>query len=169
MSELLLGCGNSRKKKVFTKGQEEFTNLVTCDFDIGCDPDVVFDLNLTDWPFKESQFDEVHAYEVLEHLGKQGDFVSFFQTFYEIWRILKPGGKLFATCPAWNSLWAWGDPGHTRIINEGSLAFLSQAQYKEQVGKTAMTDYRGIWKGDFVAEYAEIKGESFSFVLRAVK
>lgn len=169
MSELLLGCGNSRKKKIFTKGQEEFTNLVTCDFDANCFPDVLHDLNVTPWPFEDNTFGEIHAYEVLEHLGTQGDFVSFFQTFYEIWRILKPDGKLFATCPAWNSLWAWGDPGHTRIISEGSLAFLSQEQYKKQIGKTDMTDYRSIWKGDFIPEYAETKGGSFSFVLKAIK
>lgn len=169
MSELLLGCGNSRKKKIFTKGQEEFTNLVTCDFDTGCNPDVLHDLNHTPWPFENDTFEEVHAYEVLEHLGTQGDFKSFFATFSEIYRILKPGGKLFATCPAWNSLWAWGDPGHTRIISEGSLAFLSQEQYKQQIGKTDMTDYRSTWKGDFVTEYAETRGGSFTFVLRAVK
>jgi hypothetical protein len=49
-------------------------------------------------------------------------------------------------------MWAWGDPSHRRVINEGSFTFLDQTQYAKQVGKTAMTDFRSLWKGDFHAE-----------------
>jgi hypothetical protein len=48
------------------------------------------------------------------------------------------------------------------------LVFLSQAEYRKQVGATAMTDFRHIWRGDF--EIVDMKeGDSFVFVLRAVK
>ena len=169
MTELLLGAGNSRTKKLYLNGESEWKNLVTLDIDTDSDPDVVHNLDRIPWPFENNTFAEVHAYEVLEHLGKQGDFISFFDHFYEIWRILKPDGRLLATVPKWDSTWAWGDPGHTRIINEGSLVFLSQRAYQDQLGKTPMTDYRGYWKGDFKAEYVQHHGDTLAFILQAIK
>ena len=114
-------------------------------------------------------FDEIHAYEVLEHVGAQGDYRSFFALFSELWRVLKPGGFLFATCPSWHSPWAWGDPSHTRVLTAGSLAFLSQAEYARQVGKTPMSDFRSIYKADFRAIIADESGDALLFVLQAIK
>lgn len=168
MTELLIGCGNSRvKKKTF--GSFEWDNLVTIDHDPNCGADVVHELEELPWPFGDDSFDECHAYEVLEHLGRQGDYRSFFAHFAEIYRILKPGGLLFATCPSWDSIWAWGDPSHTRIISSASIAFLDQQAYQDQIGKTAMTDFRWLWKGDFEPLHIGDEGGSFTFVLKAHK
>lgn len=168
MTELLLGCGNSRIKKL-TLGEFEWTDLVTMDHDPNCGADIIHDLDETPWPLEDNRFDEIHAYEVLEHLGRQGDYHSFFRHFHEIWRILKPGGKLFATCPSYKSQWAWADPSHTRIIAPGTVLFLSRRQYEQQVGKTAMTDFRWLWKGDLEPDHIDDDGERFTFILRAVK
>ena len=132
-------------------------------------PDVVHDLERTPWLFQDDAFEEVHAYEVLEHLGRQGDFRAFFAHFYEIWRILKPDGFLAATCPSFRSMWAWGDPGHTRVLTSGSLVFLDREEYHKQVGKTAMADYRSWWSGDFRPIWIDEGGEHFRFVVQAVK
>lgn len=168
--ELLIGCGNNLKKKVTFPGiPTEWCELVTLDWDEYCKPHVVHDLNIIPYPFQDNTFDELHAYEVLEHLGQQGDYRSFFSQFTEFWRILKPGGYLVATVPAWDSMWAWGDPGHRRIINEGTLVFLSQKEYKNQIGKTAMADYRFCYEADFDILMTAEKGDIFAFVLRAVK
>lgn len=170
MSDLLIGCGNSRVKRVRLPHQpEEFEDLVTVDIDPDSGADVLHDLNETPWPFDDNQFDSVHAYEVLEHIGFQGDYYAFFAHFSEMHRILKDGGYVFATCPSYKSMWAWGDPGHTRVITSGSLAFLSQKQYEKQVGKTAMTDYRSIYKADFDVWDFNETDEQLTFVLRAVK
>lgn len=170
MRELLIGCGNSRKKRVtgsWTKADWE--NLTTLDIDPGCKPDVVHDLNIFPLPFEADSFDEIHAYEVLEHCGRQGDWRFFLDQFSEFWRILKPDGWFVATVPMWDSHWAWGDPGHTRIITDGSLSFLSQEQYAKQVGVTAMTDYRSFYKADFEPFACNEGGDTFGFVLRAKK
>lgn len=170
MRELLIGCGNSRVKKLFVDGEStDWDQLVTLDHDPGCGADVVHDLEQLPWPFEDDAFDAVHAYEVLEHLGDQGDFGAFFAQFAEIWRILKPDGMLFATVPVWTSQWAWGDPSHRRVITPGTLVFLSQQQYREQVGITPMTDFRWLWQGDFEVEAAEAEEETLKFLLRAVK
>ena len=68
----------------------------------------------------------------------------------------------------WDSTWAWSDPGHTRVISRGSLIFLSQAEYS-QVGRTAITDYRSIYKADFKPLAFEEKEHTFGFILEAIK
>lgn len=173
--ELLIGCGHSREKRVFTPDDPlggTWKDLTTLDINPTCKPDVVFDLRrlgLMDLPFDSNHFDELHAYEILEHIGCQGEVEQFFAEFHEYWRVLKPGGYLCATVPDYKSLWAWGDPGHTRVINAGTLLFLSKKQY-EQLGRTAMSDYRGLlYDMDFEVVRAKTHGELFVFVLRAIK
>ena len=167
--ELLIGCGNQRRKKLAFDGDWEWKELVTLDHDPLCGADVTHDLNDLPWPFEDGTFDEVHAYEVLEHIGRQGDYEAFFAHFGEIYRLLKPDGLLCATVPWWQDVWAWADPSHTRLIAPQTLVFLDQSQYAKQVGKTAMTDFRWLWKGDFEPVAAERQDNQFWFALRAVK
>ena len=122
--QLLIGCG-SRRVNLTGRVWEE---LVTLDINPAHDPDVLHDLTVLPLPFRDDEFDEIHAYEILEHTGQQGDYRFFFAQFQEFWRILKPDGLFIATVPHWQGLWAWGDPGHTRVINEGTLVFLCQEE-----------------------------------------
>ncbi len=166
--ELLLGAGSNHAKKIFT-GSDKWTKLVTLDFNDDHKPDVVHDLTKLPLPFEDNTFSEVHAYEVLEHTGQQGDFKFFFDQWSDFWRILKPGGLFAGTSPAANSRWAWGDPGHTRIVSPQSFVFLSQQQYKDQVGKTPMSDYRFCYKADFQPLSLQEDEDTFYYVLVAIK
>lgn len=167
--ELLIGAGANRDKKVTFEGiPQTWVELVTLDSDEGLDVDVYHDLNNVPYPFDDNTFDEIHAYEVLEHCGTQGDWRFFFDQFSEFARILKPGGYFVATCPLWDSPWSWGDPGHTRIITEQSLMFLDQTEY-EQCGTTAMTDYRGWYQADFERYSKQEAEHNWGFVLRVRK
>lgn len=170
-TELLIGCGNSRDKRIHAPGDKrEWHNLITLDFDEDCRPDVVHDLEVLPYPFGDNTFDEIHAYEVLEHTGNQGDWKFFFDQFAEFHRILKPDGVLIATVPKWDSMWAWSDPSHKRIISRGTLTFLSQKEYQKQIGKTSMSDFRSYWKGDFsLIWYDETEKDHFKFALKAEK
>lgn len=197
--ELLLGCGHTRDKRLWMSGQTaQWRGLVTLDHSPRAKPDVLCDLdvypwghNLSEsealnappnyldylrigvdwWAFGDDVFDEIHAYEVLEHLGGgQGDYRGFFRCFQEIWRILKPNGYLFATCPSRYSDWLWGDPGHTRAVLPANLTFLSQPNYTSQVGVTAMSDYRDEFSADFdIVRSDESAHQNHYFILRAVK
>lgn len=171
MSELLIGCGSRRAKLLGRDNDHEWHGLVTLDNNPDHKPDIMWDLNKLPLPFNANSFNEVHAYEVLEHLGQQGDAVSFFAIFSEIWRLLTPGGVLYATCPLWNSMWAWSDPSHRRIISYGSLIFLSQQEYIDQVGKSPMSDFRHIYHADFdlVWSNEDEKIGQFAFALKAIK
>ena len=165
--ELLLGCGGRREKHIkFDAIPPVFQNLTTLDLFPEHKPDVVHDLNILPYPFEDSAFDEIHAYEVLEHCGKQGDFQFFFDQFTEFYRILKPNGYFLASVPLWDNEWAWADPGHTRLIAAKSLMFLEQKFYEIQVGKTAASDYRSIYKADFKTLAMQEDGPQLFFVLQ---
>lgn len=168
-TELLIGCGSDKRKKLTIDGTTDFNDVTTLDHYAGHNPDVVWDLTSLPLPFSDNQFDEIHAYEVLEHTGAQGDYKFFFAQFSEFWRILKPGGKLLVTCPSRHSVWAWGDPSHTRVLQKEMLVFLSQEGYHNGVGKTAMSDFRDIYKEDFKVLMVDEDAEKLMFIIEAVK
>jgi SAM-dependent methyltransferase len=183
---LLLGCGHARDKRLeptlffgrksaldlaneWRRPREWVGELQTLDYESPCKPDIVWNLNTLPWPLKDDHYDEVHAYEVLEHLGRQGDYRAFFETFAEVWRVLRPGGFLCATVPSRKSMWLWGDPGHTRAILPCTLVFLDQQSYIDQQGRTSMSDYRRLYQADFQTLWAHENNDTHQFVLQAVK
>ncbi len=83
-----MGCGSSTVKKISVQGHEEFSHLTRLDNNPDHNPDVVWDLRVHPLSFEDNTFDEIHAYEVLEHLAQQGDYKFFFAEFSEYWRIL---------------------------------------------------------------------------------
>jgi SAM-dependent methyltransferase len=181
--ELLIGCGSQRDKRLHPPGRPaQWEDLMTLDWNSAHHPDVVHDLEVLPYPFDGDTFDEIHAYEVLEHIGQLGDFRAFLAQFSEFWRILKPGGFFAATCPSYRSMWAFGDPSHKRVITSGTLVFLSQKQYRSQVDgdpgpKTSMSDFRFCYSADFEPVREPMYGrpivveddENLRFILQAVK
>lgn len=171
MTELLLGCGSNRTKKLFWQNRPEWSELVTLDHNPAHKPDIVHDLENLPLPFDDDSADECHLYCALEHTGRQGDWKFFFAQWSDFWRILKPNGTLFAICPHPTSPWAWGDPSHSRIISPECLTFLSQPNYTAHVGSSPMSDFRHVYQADFdlVQLQHQTKTGQFEFVLRAVK
>jgi len=196
--ELLIGCGHKRDKRIDPRrfgairgtddwadvdklgpGPKRWHGVVEClDADPAVKPDFVWNLENRPWcrrgdialePMNDDTYDEIHAYEVLEHLGRQGDYREFFGVFSEIWRVLKPGGFLAATVPSRFDQWLWGDPGHTRAILPCTLIFLCQPVYADQAGKTSMSDYRSLYRADFDIINTYDDQRTHQFVLQAVK
>ena len=156
---LLVGAGNSRDKKLKFPGDapEWDGKLVTVDMNPDCGADVVHDMAVRPLPFKDAEFDEVHAYDSLEHWGAQGDWRAWFDEMAEYHRILKPGGRFAAIVPQGADYFA--DPGHTRFFSLNHFLFLSQQFYDEQqqLG-TSATDYRWYWKLNFDVLAANVMG-----------
>lgn len=100
-------------------------------------------------PYEDEYFDEIHAYEIVEHYGTQGDYRGFFREFGEYWRILKPGALMIISCPMWDSPWSIGDPGHCRIFSKESFSWLSEKHYEQidDTGSSSCTDYRSLIEG----------------------
>lgn len=157
MRVLNLGCGNLEMRE----------DEIGVDIQKPCD--VLHDLNIHPLPFDDEEFDEIHAYHILEHLGRQGDWRFFFSEWNEYYRILKPGGIFSGIVPEWNSKWAWGDPGHTRVYPLNILLFLDQDEYDKQVGVTSLTDYRAWYKGNFkLVSWAKLPEATLKFILQKV-
>ena len=167
MRELLIGCGKNRGKQFTVNGHSTWDDLTTLDVEATHKPDILWDLNVLPYPFRSAEFDEIHAYEVLEHCGTQGDWRFFFSQWAEFHRILKEGGFFVGSVPLPDSIWAWGDPSHTRVIPLVQLQFLSQSFY-EGVGETTSSDFRAHWNGNFQLVSAQVIPDRQVFVLQKV-
>lgn len=178
---LMLGAGLAkpvRRLRLEDSAPEGETKWVTLDINPSGKPDHLFDLEAlelespytdgTTIGLPEGEFHEIHAYDILEHFGTQGNYVGFFRTFRALHKALVLGGALIGTTPAYDSVWAWGDPGHRRMISIQTLAFLVKDHYK-QLGRTRCTDYRQYidpyW---WVMDTYEQQSDTTEFALRTV-
>jgi predicted SAM-dependent methyltransferase len=151
LSELVLGAGPRPLKRIYNKERaQEWENPTFVDLE-PLPGYVQWDLNNIPYPFGDASFDEIHAYEVLEHLGSLGDWKFFFDQFNEMGRILRPGGLLCGSVPHTTSPWLFGDPGHRRVITENTFQYLDRDFYGE--GRTMSEHYKAFlkvsWKVDF--------------------
>ena len=110
------------------------------------------DLNVLPYPWLTEQFDEIHAYEVLEHCGRQGDGDFFFGQFNEFWRMLKPGGYFMLSVPMW-------DPDHCRVMPAGLFGFLTEDYYENVGKKEGYGDYRSYLQGRYWVAVAKHESE----------
>ena len=81
---------------ILGRGMEKFTNNPQIDFvhsDVSFGPQTQMILDAHAIPYKDETFDLVIAQAVLEHV------IDPHQCVYEIWRVLKPQGLIFAVTP----------------------------------------------------------------------
>jgi SAM-dependent methyltransferase len=118
-------------------GKRPLADAVNLDISDRVGADVVHDLNFTPWPFADSTFDEVQAFDVLEHLN---DVVRALE---EIHRISRHGATVHVTIPHFSSANAFTDVTHRHWFgwrsfdpfvevagNPHELAHYSQARFR---------------------------------------
>lgn len=156
---LLLGCGRARAKRVGLPGREDWTGeLVTVDMNPQVGATVVCELGGRMLPFSDEEFDEVHAYDSLEHWGKMGDWRGWFDEMADYWRVLKPGGVFCAIVPVGSDWFA--DPGHVRFFTQSWFLMLDRQIVQEKLDAgLPITDYRWYWKRDFRLAHCEYVGD----------
>ena len=102
--------------------------------------DVVHDLDIYPWPYADASFDVVYAHNVVEHIT---DSVRAME---EIWRVLKPGGRVVITVPYFRSVDAFSDLTHKHFFTSQSMnTFIAndaKYQYTQKVFKRI-----GFWYG----------------------
>lgn len=84
--------------------------------------DLVHDLDVFPWPYEDASFDLVYAHNVFEHLE---DLVGAMN---EVWRILKPQGRLVVTVPYFRSVDAFADPTHEHFFTSRTMDCFADAQ-----------------------------------------
>ncbi|HSV54629.1 MAG TPA: class I SAM-dependent methyltransferase [Burkholderiaceae bacterium] len=84
-------------------------------------------------PFEPDFFDAVSAYDFLEHIprvlnGEQADQTTFpfVLLMNEIWRVLKPAGRLYAVTPGYPRTEAFQDPTHVNIITDKTHLYFTE-------------------------------------------
>ena len=110
-------------------GIAEEHDVMTLDADPMVHPDLVCCLGRDAIPLPDESVDAAIAIHVLEHIGKTGETADWFFFWEDIYRVLKPHGRLEFISPKWDSVWAWADPSHVRLISPESFYFFQQANY----------------------------------------
>jgi SAM-dependent methyltransferase len=81
-------------------------------------------------PFPDNTFDHVIAAEVLEHIPVDEDAMA------ELARVLKPGGTIAVTVPAWLAervCWALTDEYHAPFVAGGHVRIYSEPQLRSKL------------------------------------
>lgn len=106
INKLNLGSGKIDK-------MEGYINL---DIDNYPGVDVLWDLNKLPLPFNNNFFDEIFAYNIFEH-------VNYIPLMDELYRILKPKGKIKFQVPHFTSMEAYSDPTHINFFSYLTMSY----------------------------------------------
>ncbi len=101
-----LGCGKKKR-----------SGAIGVDFSDWHDADVIHDLNVFPYPFKDGEIDEAYLDNVLEHLDAP------IKVMEELHRICKVGAKVKVIVPYFRSVWAFVDPTHQHYFSVDSFAY----------------------------------------------
>lgn len=91
-------------------------------------------------PYADNSFDSLSAYDFLEHVPRvlpTADGLamrfSFVELMNEAWRVLKPGGLLYASTPCYPCAEAFQDPTHVNIVTTGTHEYFTQPGLKARM------------------------------------
>ena len=85
--------------------------------------DLVHDLLDRPYPLPESSADEVVLHHVLEH------FTDPLPVMEEVWRVIRPGGRVRIRTPHYSGRYAWNDPTHRRAFSSESFHYFGENAY----------------------------------------
>jgi predicted SAM-dependent methyltransferase len=106
---LNLGCGNRK-----------IGGALNVDRVSSVSPDVVCDLDVRPWPFANERFDQIEAFDIIEHCA---DVVA---TMEEIYRLAAPGALVRITVPHFSCANTYLDPTHRHQFGRGSFDFFGE-------------------------------------------
>ncbi len=86
-------------------------DAISIDHNPLCNPDVIHDLNIYPWPFKDNEFDIIYSSHCLEHLDNLEKAIE------EIWRIGKPNCLVIIKVPHFSSRIAYVDIEHKHFFS----------------------------------------------------
>jgi hypothetical protein len=133
--KLNLGCG-------FKK----LPGYVNVDLSPVCEPDQVFDLENTPWPWESDSVEEIMMDNVLEHLGQTSQ--AYLAIIKELYRICKDGAKVTIKVPHHRHDFAVSDPTHVRMVTVSEMTLydreLNLEWRKTGAANTPLALYLGV-------------------------
>src|SRR4030042_5478163 len=104
MKILDIGCGNRKEK-----------GAIGVDISIDTEADVIHDLNIFPYPFRDDEFDLIICCDIIEHLT---DTIKVME---EIYRIASPDAIVKIRVPHYACWWGWSDPTHKKLFSPFSF------------------------------------------------
>lgn len=101
-------------------GQNKRPGFMGVDMMSGPGVDVVHDLEVYPWPFKDNSIDEFNVSHYAEHTH---DLMKFMD---EIWRIGQHNARVTIVGPYYTSIRAWQDPTHVRVLSEATWMYFTK-------------------------------------------
>jgi ubiquinone/menaquinone biosynthesis C-methylase UbiE len=124
VDSLSVGCGNNP--------QARSLGWLNLDRESLPGVDIVCDVEKSLLPFPDNTFAEIALHHIYEH------FVEPLPIMEEVYRVLKPQGKVSIVCPYYRHPRAYSDPDHKAFISEMSFLYLYAYEYNMKL-KTNMT------------------------------
>lgn len=101
-------------------GQVGFETVDLIDANVNCDLE-------QRWPFEDSSIGVIRANDIFEHLKDP------IHTMSECYRVLAPGGWIFAQVPSTDGRGAFQDPTHKSFWNENSFLYYTHANWAKYI------------------------------------
>ena len=101
-------------------GRKHISGAINLDLSRDANPDLIYDLNLSPWPFPDDHFREVLAYDVVEHLD------DTIRTMEEIHRICRNGAIVRITLPHFSCANSYTDPTHRHFFGRFSFDYFTR-------------------------------------------
>jgi len=122
------------------------------------DSDLIADLNFS-IPVKTSSIGLVRANDFLEHVGDSIRLMN------EIYRVLAPGGWLFALVPSTDGRGAFQDPTHKAFFNENSFLYYTDPKFARFIlgleakfqKSRVLTFYPSEWHRELQIPYVDVQ------------
>lgn len=137
-----IGGGHQASYYRFLKRQK-WQRLMVVDINPMAKPDIILNLEKDPWPFSASHFDQVLAFNIMEHLSEPAQVIK------EAVRVLAKGGRLIGGVPFLVNVhadpydyWRFTDESLKKIFHEAGLS---------------SWEIKPIGRGPFLAAYSQIE------------
>ena len=136
-------------------GRNKLPGYINVDAAPQAQPDEVWDLEQTPWPWADDCAEEVRFIHSLEHMGQ--DTKVFLAIMTELYRILRPGGVAVIHVPHPRHDNFLGDPTHVRPVTSQMLKLfdreLNESWGRDGYANTPLALYTGV---DFYLEDSRV-------------
>ncbi|MSR77796.1 MAG: class I SAM-dependent methyltransferase [Candidatus Omnitrophica bacterium] len=116
-----------QKSQVLDVGcsRNKVSGAIGIDIDPNSQADIIHDLNQYPYPIESNSFETIMAQHIIEHVNDPVQFMK------ELYRILKPGGKITFETPHFSSRVAYSEPQHKFFFSYFMFStILQQIPYK---------------------------------------